>query len=755
MNEDVARVTAALADRYRVRRQIGRGGMATVYLADDLRHGREVAVKILRDETAAALGAERFLREIQTVAQLSHPHIIPLYDSGERHGVLFYVMPFVDGESLRARLEREGPLDVAEALGIAREVADGLAYAHRRGVVHRDIKPENIMLASGHALIADYGIARARAASGGEALTLQGVLVGTPLYMSPEQAAADPDVDARADVYSLGCVLYEMLTGAAPFDAPNFQAILVRHVTFPVPSARATREAVPRAVDALIARAMAKEPAERFPDGGAFAAAIAAIDPRHDTPETAPPAATVPATSVAVLPFVNLGGDAEDEFLSDGITEDLIQALARLDGLRVVGRTSSFALKGHHEDLRAVGERLQVGSILEGSVRRRGDRLRVTAQLVGAADGFQVWTERYDRTVDDLFAVQDDITQAIVDALRVTMLRHAPARAATASPHAHELYLRARHCWNRRTTQGIRQSIGLYEEALREDPAFGLALAGLGDSWVTLGIYGAAPPADAIGPARAAAQKALEIDGNLAAALTTRACIRAVHDWDWAGAERDFRRAIEASPSYPTAYHWYATNHLAPLGRFADALAQLERARALDPLNPAIAVSAGFVHMLAGEPEDAIRHHAAVLDLDPRFGMAHFFLGQALERQGRLDEAVAAYTTARDLSDASAETVAALAHARARQGDRAGAEALLEGLTAPSGGRYVSPTRIAVVQAGLDDVDGALASLEEAHRQHAIDLVWLRVWPWFAGLRREPRFERLVETMGLVDRVPA
>jgi serine/threonine-protein kinase len=754
MSGDLARVTAALADKYRVRREIGQGGMATVYLADDLRHGREVAVKILRDEMAAALGAERFLREIRTVAQLSHPHIIPLYDSGERDGFLFYVMPFVEGESLRTLLAREGPLAIAQALQITREVADGLAYAHRRGVVHRDIKPDNIMLSAGHALIADYGIARTLATSAGEALTQAGLSLGTPLYMSPEQAVGDPDVDQRSDVYALGCVLYEMLTREPPFGGPSVQVVVVRHATAAIPSARAVRDTVPGAVDALIARAMAKVPADRFPTAEAFAEAIGRIDLRDGAaaPATGQAAVSAPPAFLAVLPFVNVTGAPDDEFLSDGITEDLIHALAKVDGLRVVGRTSSFALKGHEEDLRAVGERLQVGSILEGSVRRLGDRLRVTAQLVNAADGFQVWTERYDRKVGDVFAVQDDITHAIVEALRITVLRQAPARPATTDARAYELYLKARYCWNRRTTQGVRQSIGLYQEALQADPAFALALAGMGDSWVTLGIYGAGAPAEVMLPAKAAVRRALEIEGTLAEALTTRACIRSVYDWDWQGAEDDFRRAIELSPSYPTAYHWYGSNHLAPQGRFAEAQAQLERARALDPLNPAIGASVGFVTMLEGDLDAAVRHHTAVLDLDPQFGIAHYFLGQVYELQGRLEEAIAAFGRARDLTGRSAETVAALAHAQARHGNRAVAEELLAELVAPSAAGYVSPTRVAIVHAGLNNTDAALARLEEAHRLRAIDLVWLRVWPWFASLRAQPRFERLVAAVGLGGR---
>lgn len=754
MGDEMERLSAALADSYRLQRQLGRGGMATVYLAEDVRHEREVAVKVLRPELAASVGTDRFLREIRTVAQLSHPHIIPLYDSGERDGFLFYVMPFIEGESLRALLAREGKLPVPQAMAIAHEVAEGLAYAHGRGVVHRDIKPDNIMMSAGHALIVDYGIARAMSSTDADVLTQTGLSLGTPLYMSPEQAAADPDVDQRTDVYALGCVLYEMLTGEAPYGGPTFQMIIVRHATAPVPSARAVREAVPRSVDTLIARAMAKDPADRFPTADAFAEAIDQIEAGSTTSgrisAAAAAAEATPSPSfLAVIPFVNVTERSEDEFLSDGLTEDLIYALAKVEGLRVVGRTSSFALKGKEIDARTIGERLKVGSLLEGSVRRAGDRIRVTAQLVNAGDGFQLWTERYDRGVGDLFAVQDEITQAIVDALKLTVLEQTATAPPTSDAHAYELYLKARYCWNRRNTAGIRQSITLYEDALKEDPRFGLALAGLGDSWVTLGIYGAGAPADVMVPAKTAVRRALDLDANLAAALTTRACIRAVYDWDWEGAEADFTRAIALGPSYPTAFHWYATNLLVPRGRFAEARDQLVRARTLDPLNPAIGASVGLVHMLEGKLDAAAADHRAVLDLDPTFGIGHYFLGQVYERQKRFEDAVAAYTTARELTGGSAETVAALAHAEAQLGHGRTAESLLTALVDASAKDYVSPVRFAVIHTGLGNLEAALDDLESAHRQRAIDLVWLKVWPWFAPLRDQPRFQRLAADMGL------
>jgi len=389
------RLMAALEGRYSIERELGRGGMATVYLAADLRHDRQVALKVLHPELAAGLGPERFLREIKVAARLNHPHILSLFDSGEAGGFLYYVMPYVDGESLRARLDRERRLTVPETIEIARAVASALAYSHERGVVHRDIKPDNIMLHQGEAMVTDFGIAKAFAAGGQETLTSTGLRVGTPAYMSPEQASGDIDLDGRSDIYSLGCVLYEMLAGERPFRGPSAQAILFKQVTEAPRSLRSVRTDVPEAVEAVVIRTLAKAAANRY---ATAAELVQALDDRREfTPSSATTRVTASApamNSIAVLPFLNISADPENEYFADGMAEEIINALTKLEGMRVTARSSAFIFKGKQQEVGEIGRRLNVANVLEGSVRRSGNRIRVTAQLVSVAGGHHLWSER-------------------------------------------------------------------------------------------------------------------------------------------------------------------------------------------------------------------------------------------------------------------------------------------------------------------------------------------------------------------------
>jgi serine/threonine-protein kinase len=411
----LARLRAVLADRYTIDRELGHGGMATVFLAQDQKHHRQVAIKVLKPELAAALGRERFLREIETAAGLNHPHILPLHDSGEADGVLYYVIPYVEGESLRDRLDRERQLALEDALQIAREVADALSYAHSHNVLHRDIKPGNILLSAGHALVTDFGIARAITATGVGQLTEVGTLVGTPAYMSPEQVDGSPRIDGRADIYSLGCVLFEMLVGEPPFRGSTLTAVIANRLSSPAPSPRVVRESVPEAVDAAVKKAIADLPADRFSTAAQFAEALATSRPTEPAP------AAVPDRSIAVLPFTNQSSDPETEYFSDGIAEEIINALAQLPGLQVAARTSSFAFKGKGAGIAEVGAKLKVATVLDGSVRKAGNRVRITAQLVNVSDGYHLWSERYDSELDDVFAIQDHIARAIAQRFEVML----------------------------------------------------------------------------------------------------------------------------------------------------------------------------------------------------------------------------------------------------------------------------------------------------------------------------------------------
>ena len=414
------RLESGLADRYTLGRELGQGGMATVYLAHDLRHDRDVALKVLRPEISAAMGADRFLREIKLAAGLTHAHILPVFDSGEAGGLLYYVMPSMEGRSLRERLDRERQLPLSESLRITREVASALDYAHRHNVVHRDIKPENILLHEGAAMVADFGIGKALSAQGAS-LTQTGLSLGTPAYMSPEQAAGDLGTDGRSDLYSLGCVLYEMLTGEPPFTGVSAQAIIAKRFVAPIPRIQATRD-VPAAVDTAVTRALARTPADRFPSAAEFAAALLAISRDSDSGERATAsAARADARAIAVLPLANMSADPENEYFADGMTEEIINALGKLPGIHVASRTSSFAFKGKDVDVREIGDKLGVTTVLEGSVRKVGNRIRLTAQLINVESGYHLWNETYDRQLEDVFAVQDDISRAIVEALTLRL----------------------------------------------------------------------------------------------------------------------------------------------------------------------------------------------------------------------------------------------------------------------------------------------------------------------------------------------
>ena len=751
MTDPLSQLRVALADRYRVERELGQGGMAVVYLAEDLKHHRYIALKVLRSALAASIEAERFLLEIEIAAALTHPHILPLYDSGEADGLVYYVMPYVEGPSLRQRLDGERQLPVPEALKIARQVVGALDYAHRRGLVHRDIKPENIMLYEGEALVADFGIALAVRSGHGARVTEDGIVIGTPLYMSPEQAMGDP-VDPRSDLYSVGCVLYEMLAGAPPYVGDTTMAITAQKLVDPVPPLAQRRGEVSPEVETALVKALACRADDRFATAAEFAAALER--PAAEAPGATPrPRAAAGGSSIAVLPFVNMSAEPDSEFFSDGIAEELINALSKLEGLHVVARASAFAFKGGQEDVREIGRRLGVTTVLEGSVRRAGNRVRVTAELVSVGDGYRLWSERFDRQLDDVFAIQDEIAAAIADVLEAKLLgapkAYAQEPVKSGDPRAYEHYLRGRHLWNERTTSALERSVEEFQRALAIDPRHAPSYAGIADSYVILGVYSHRPQDEVMPQAKAAAEQALAIDASLAEAHTALACVRALYEWDWAAADALFRRAIAHNPQYATAHQWYAMNCLVPQGRFDEAHVELERALALDPLSLAVNTSVGLHAFYARELASATRALRKTVELNPDFGTAHYFLGHALIAMGRYDEAIAALERAVTLQEGSAETTAALASAHALAYHRPEAEALLADLDRRSREVYVSPALLAQVHLGLMDHAAALERLEEAAARRTADVVWLKIHPIYDPVRGHPRFRALLERTGL------
>ena len=553
------RLRTALADRYTFDREVGRGGMATVYLAQDTKHDRPVAIKVLHPYLAINLGPERFLREIQIAAQLQHPHIVPLYDSGQAGDLLYYVMPYVEGESLRQRLAREQRLPVEDALHLGRSVAAALDYAHRHGVVHRDIKPENVMLHEGEAVVTDFGIAKAVTAAAASTLTQTGATVGTPAYMSPEQAAGAAELDGRSDVYSLGCVVYEMLSGRTPFTGPTAQAIIAQCFTEPPPPLRGARGDLPEWLEPVVMKSLAKDAGDRFATAAQFSQALK--QPGASTPPgmTTTTAAAATTKSIAVLPFVNMSADPENEYFTDGIAEEIINALTKIQALRVASRTSSFAFKGKNQDIRKVGEQLNVTTVLEGSVRKAGTRLRVTAQLVNVTDGYHLWSERYDRELQDVFAIQDEIAGNIVRALRVVLSdaeKRAIEKAPTANVQAYDYYLRGRQFFHQFRRTGMQFARRMFERAIEVDPEYAIAYAGVADCCSFLYMYWDGSNANLEG-AESASRKALALDPELAEAHASRGFAVSLSR-QYEEARREFETAIRLDPKLYEAHYFYA-----------------------------------------------------------------------------------------------------------------------------------------------------------------------------------------------------
>jgi eukaryotic-like serine/threonine-protein kinase len=677
MDHVTERFRSALAGRYAIQRELGRGGMATVFLAEDLKHHRQVALKVLNPELAEALGGERFLREIEIAAGLHHPHILPLYDSGDAAGLLYYVMPYAEGESLRDRLAREKQLPVGDALRIAREVADALSYAHSRGVVHRDIKPENILLESGHAVVADFGIARAISAAGGEQLTATGLAIGTPAYMSPEQAAGSKALDGRGDLYSLACVLYEMLAGQPPFTGATVESLVYQHLTASPPDITSIRPAVPGWVAAALERALAKTPADRFspvalfaealsPRESAVAAAVAAPPPAARRVSRLaliavpailvvgaalllrpfggePPVPAYPRTALAVLPFQSLSADAEHAYFAGGLHDELLTQLSRMTALSLRGRTSVMGYAGTSKSIRQIAEELEVGALLEGSVQVVGGRLRVNVQLIDAATDAHLWADSYDRTLDDAFAIQSDVAQRVVEAVGAVLgsaERAALTQVPTANAEAYRLYLQGREYHRRpgQLRQNWESAQQLYERALELDPEFVLAWAALSEVHGQMHWFRYDTSPERVARQREAAEATFRLAPEEPAARMAMGLWHYFGRRDWPAALREFDVALQGMPNDPRLVALIGFSHRR-MGNWDDVIAAFERATELDPRDAQLFFDLGGASLLAMRRyAEAVRVHDRALRFAPDHHGAAVSKGWVyVQWQGQLD----------------------------------------------------------------------------------------------------------------------
>ena len=781
---DVAeRLSILLAGRYRLVRELGEGGMATVYLARDLKHDRDVALKVLKPELALALGAERFLAEIRVMATLQHPNLLPLFDSGETDGLLFYVMPYVEGDTLRTRLEKERQLPVEETIRLVNLMAGALDFAHARGVIHRDFKPENILLQAGQPVIADFGIALAVAHAGGDRITETGLSLGTPSYMSPEQASGTETVDARSDQFALGAVTYEMLVGEPPHTGPTVPAIIARAMTETPRSIRAVRPTVPEGVEDAVLRALAKSPVDRFAGCGEFANALstgardsaAAHSGRRLTRILAVAAPVVMAAAVGyatltrrapnedaataasaerslvVLPFTSVGGDTANTYFAAGIADELTSALTQIPGLRLAGRVSASRVKAEGRAAKEIGEALDVAAVLDGSVRRAGQRIRVSAELTSTTDGRVLWSETYERALEDVFAVQDEITRSIVAALEVRLPGGAGAgvwnaRGGTADLAAYDDYLRALQLYRARGPGLVNAERALLA-AVAADPGYAKAYALLSSVLLVQHYYFAVNVFDAQRRGRSAAERAVALDDSLAEAHTALGHAH-TESFEWSDAERELRRGIELDPRSAEA-HYRLAELLINVGRVREAFASLEEVNRLDPLYVTSVNNRAWVLSMLGRHEEAMIEVKRALSLDPDNVVSKFVALLVFEHAGRRDELAAqARALVRNTTDALSMGRAAWGLARA--GSRDEAVVVLKRLEALPRDTFGRAMGLMHARIGLGDLRGALDAMEVAAETQPQRLVGDGLVSMnYDPLRAEPRFAAILKRFNL------
>jgi serine/threonine-protein kinase len=761
----MALATGSRIGAYEILAPLGAGGMGEVYRARHHQLEREVAVKVLPSRLLGDEGAQkRFAREARMLATLSHPNILAIYDfvtDGDQYCV---VAELLEGETLRSRLSG-GILQWRRATEIGVQVAEGLAAAHAKGVIHRDLKPDNVFLTSeGRVKVLDFGLARALpfaspdddTAPTAVHLTQPGTVLGTVGYMSPEQARGAA-ADGRSDVFSLGCVLYEMVAGRAPFERETAAETIAAILKEEPPYLTGSGELVPAELERVLLHCLEKSAEQRFQTARDLAFALDALLKGSGAAQTPYPGKRTGRRSrsidtLAVLPFSNATGDADAEYLSDGITETLINSLSQLPKLRVTARTTVFRYKGRNLPPQMIGQDLGVRAVLTGTLAQRGEALVMQVDLVDAADGAQLWGEQFNRQSAELFVMQDELAQRILDKLRLRLTgeeRKKVTKRHTQNVQAYQLYMKGRFYWNRRTPDGFRQAIEYFNQATLRDPNYALAHSGLADCFSLLSFYGALPPRVGYQRARASAARALELDDTLAEAHASLACALLYHAWDGEGAERAFQRALALNPGYATARQWHAQMLMAQ-DKLDLALQEIQKAQELDPLSFVISASMGMVLYSMRRFEEAVREHRNTLELEPNFLLARALLGMSLIEAGRADDAVAELERARDASGGAALALGMLGHVYGRTGRAEGARAILAELEQKAQNGYVSPFWSALVWAGLRDAEQTFHWLDRAREERSDWLLFVDVTPGFDWLREDARmapFRRLLEPL--------